>query len=413
MVSRGPSRRPIAIALLFSAFFALIGLHAMAVAAPSPDATMAISGTVVDGTAGSKLPSNLKVFLEATDANQRPLPEESTSADPSGKFTFDQAPAGASSYVVAAEFSGVRYTAPVELKSGAASPVKLNVYEPTTSDAGLKLTNAYWVFASIDAANQQVTVLETLTLLNPGDHTYVGDHRGDPGSTAPGILPRTVRLPLPQGASDFAPASGLDPRAMLPMANGFVDTDPVTPGTHQIVYHYRMAFADGGVEILKSLPYPADHLIFLAPDQGLNLQSDRLGNGGTTQIDGKTYVVLGADNVPANQDVTVDVLGLPNPPTSRLSPETLRLVAIGAILPLLLAALALGIRASTRDRRDVASERHALLAAIARLDDLHQSGQLDQRPYAAERERQKQALALLLLRESVSPGVGNASPSGG
>jgi hypothetical protein len=398
------------------ALLALLALGTIGIApvlaAPAGAGTTTISGTVVDGTAASHLPPNLKVSLDGTDASQHPLAQQVASADSRGHFTFGGVPSDGSGYTVSAEFAGVRYQTPVEVKNGEASPVTLKVYETTTSAQSLHLANVYWVFAAIDAANQQVTVLETLTLDNRGDRTYIGDHQGDPGSDAPGILPRTIRLPLPQGASDFAPLAGLAPAAVLPVANGFVDTDPVTPGQHQIVYHYRMAFADGGVEISKTLPYPADHLIFLAPDGGLQYRSDKLGNGGTTQIDGKTYDVLGVDNLPANQSVTVDVLGLPNPPTSRLDAGTLQLVAIGAAVPFLLVALILGIRASARGRRDSAAERRALLAGIAHLDDRWEAGQIDRDHYAAEREKQKQALALLMLREAVSAGR-RASPADG
>lgn len=413
MIARcfGPSPALLNPRLLAGQSLAIVALLALSIflpgstlAAPAADATVTISGTVVDGTAGSKLPAGLKVSLDGSDANHQPLPERAATVDGSGKFSFDGVPAGGSGYIVAAEFAGVRYQSAVEVKDGAASPVTLKIYETTTSDQSLHLSNAYWVVAAIDATNQQLTVLETLTLENSGDRTYIGDHRGDPGSDAPGILPRTVRLPLPQGASDFIPLAGLASSAVLPVANGFVDTDPVTPGAHQIVYHYRMAFADGGAEISKALPYPADHLIFLAPNGGLNFQSDKLGNGGTTQIDGKTYDVLGADNVPANQNVTVDILGLPNPPTSRVTSDTLRLVALGATVPFLIVALLLGLRASYRNRRDSTSDRRAFLTAIANLDDRFEASQIDRGHYLSEREKQKQALALLLLQEAATAG---------
>lgn len=370
-----------------------------ATAAPMGQATTSIKGTVVDGTAGSTLPGALRVALDGVGPGQAALSERLSPVDPAGQFSFDGVPADGTGYVVSVQYGGARYQAPVDLKSGAASPVALTVYEPTTSDAALRLSNAYWVLAAIDTQNQRATILETLTLENTGDRTFIGDHRGDPGSSAPGILPRTLRVPLPSGASGFAPAVGLNSAAMLPVANGFVNTDPITPGQHQIVYHYQMAYSNGGFEIRKSLPYVADHLIFLAPNTGLTFQSDRLGNGGTTQIGGKTYAVLGADSVPANQDVTVDVLGLPNPPTSRLGPDTLRLVAVGAVAPFLIVALALGLRASRKNRRDLASERRALLASIANLDDRFDRAQIDRPRYLAERQTRKQRLASLMLQE--------------
>ncbi|HUX88800.1 MAG TPA: hypothetical protein VMW65_17475, partial [Chloroflexota bacterium] len=232
---------------------------------------------------------------------------------------------------------------------------------------------------------------------NAGDRTYVGDHRGDPGSATPGILPRTLRLPLPDGTSDFQVVEGLDPGTLLPVENGYVDTAPVTPGNHQIVYTFKMGYSAGVAELHTALPYPASNVHFLAPDAGLQFRSDRLGDGGTTQIGGNNYRVLGTSNLKANDVITVDVVGLPELATSRLSPSAMQIGGLGVVGLAILGALYFGLRPRSTTWTDPLAERRVLLASIAQLDDRYATGQLNVDRYRAERTQKKRQLIDLML----------------
>jgi hypothetical protein len=382
-----------------------------AVAAPAK-APVTVSGTVVDGTAGAKLPPNLTLTLQGVDASHQFSSAGTTAPDAQGHFAFPGVTLTSGvNYVVTTEYDGAAYAADVTVADGTPAPVTLSIYEPTTSDAALKLASASWVFGALDATSQQITVLEMFTLTNTGDHTYVGDHRGDPGSDAPGVQPRTIRITLPGGASDFSPLAGLDPSTVLPVANGYVDTAAVTPGDHQIVYSYKIAYADGVVEIQKPLSYPTDKLSFLVPDVGLQLRSDKLTSTSKVSMQGHTFVALSGTNLPANADVTVDVLGLPDPPTSRLSPDLMRILGLGIVVPLLAAAFTLGSRrgAPPRPRRvPAASDERALLTMIAALDDRYAAGAISAERYQQQRERRKRELIDLRLG---NPAVGETSGS--
>jgi hypothetical protein len=386
------------VVIALAAVIALTGGTALA------SGPVAVSGTVTDGTAGAALPSGLTATLEGVDAQHRAVLAQAATVDGRGTFRFDGvAPAAGATYAVVVDYGGARYWADVTgLDGGSPPPVALKIYEPTTSDSALRITSSNWIFTGFDPQNQQVTVLETMTIANRGDRTYVGDHRGDPGSDAPGVLPRTIPLPLPTGASDFTPAMGVDASAVLPVSGGYVDSEPVVPGELQVAYTYRIAYADGGVEIRKSLPYATDELHFLVPNQGLELRSDHLASAGTLDVQGQQFVVLGAQSVPANTDVTVDVLGLPNPPASRLGSDAMRAIGVGLVVPLLVAGLVLGLRARKPRRREVAGDRRALLASIAHLDDRYAAGKLDAERYQAERARKKGELVDLLLRSAAS-----------
>ncbi|MGH2461757.1 MAG: hypothetical protein ACRDIY_23125, partial [Chloroflexota bacterium] len=248
----------------------------------------------------------------------------------------------------------------------------------------------------------------TLVVANNGDRVYVGDHRGDPGSAVPGILPRTLRLSLPDGASDFQPQIGLDPSKLLPIESGFVDTSPVFPGQHDVAYTFRIGYAEGVAELHATLPYNTAKLRFLGPDAGLEFRTDVLADAGTTKIEGNSYRVLGADNLKADSTVTVDVVGLPAVPTDRLSPQDMQIGGIAIIVLAVVLATFLGFRSRSTRLFDPLAERRALLASIARLDDQYAAGQLGAERYRAERAQQKRQLIDLIVgaRASASgPGV--------
>jgi hypothetical protein len=108
-------------------------------------------------------------------------------------------------------------------------------------------------------------------------------------------------------------------------------------------------------------------------------------------------VILAADNVPANTDLTVDVLGLPSTLIGRVDPNVLEIIGLVAITLAVILALALGLRPREAGRRAMMSERDALLRAIADLDDHFAAGEVDHERYRTERAERKHLLVDLML----------------
>jgi hypothetical protein len=370
-----------------------------------------IDGSLVDGTSGAPFPNGLVVALQSGQPSQSALATRTAAVDGTGHFQFANVPSDGTSYVVTINYGGVIYSSPVTAPANGSSSasVTLTIYEPTTTDTAIHIDSANWVFEGIDIDNQQLQILETIDVLNTGDRTYVGDHRGDPGSDTPGVLPRTIRLLLPNGASDMTPAVGLDPGTLLPMANGYVDTAPVLPGLHELAFTYMVAYADGGAEIQKALPYPTTKLRFLAPDVGLQLQSDLLKAAGKVDVAGHSYVVYSGDQIPRDTNVTIDILGLPSTTAGRLDPGWLQLAGYVAIGLAVLAALGFGLRALRQPAQYSVADRAALVTAVARLDDAYAAGQVEREQYQRERAELKQRLVELSLGTPSLPDVAGVS----
>ncbi len=384
--------------------FALI-LMLSSIGTASAAGTETIAGTVVNGTAKASLPTGLVVTLQGIGASHQSTFTQTATVGPDGRFSFANVPADPNvSYVVTTEYAGVPYASTVPRANGEPTvPVELKVYEPTASDSAIRVDSASWLLGALDAEKQQTTILVLLTVNNTGDRVYVGDHRGDPGAAVPGVLPRTLRIALPQGASDFQLQMGLDSSTLLPIANGYVDTRPLLPGQHQLAYTYRLGYAEGVAEIRVNLPYPTGKLRFLAPDVGLEFRSDRLGDGGTMPIEGQTYRILSADQLKADTTVTVDVVGLPGVPTNRLDPTDVQIAGLVLIGLAIILAAYLGLQSHGAGQTDPLAERRALLVSIAQLDDRFAAGQLSAERYQAERARQKRRLIDLIMGSRASP----------
>jgi len=306
--------------------------------------TETIEGSVVAGTKGATLPTGLTATLDGVRGTHEFIPEQTAPVNATGHFKFAGLPDDGT-YVASVTVDGALYSAMVgKPNAQGLATAQVTVYGSTTSDSQIQVTTANWVVGAVDLSNQQITMLETLQIANRGDTTYVGDHRGDPGSDLPGVLPRTLRVPLPDGASGFQPQQGFEGSSLLPVAGGWVDTVPVSPGTHDYAFSYQLAFADGGAEIRKSVPYPIGKLRVLVPNVGLELRSDHLQGTGTVDVGGRSYVVLEGNNLPANTVVTIDMLGLPTSPVGRIDPNAMRDAGFVAIGLALLGALYLGLR---------------------------------------------------------------------
>ncbi len=397
-------------ALIAVALLTLVLLSSTSVAGAA--STQSIKGVVVDGTAGAVLPTGLVVQLHEGGSATPSVVDRTTQAAADGTFAFSDVPVDPGfKYHLRVDYGGATYDVPVPaVGSDSSGPISVKVFEPTTSEDVLRIDSANWVIQSIDDQAQQVVVLETINLNNVSDRSYVGDYRGDPGSDSPGVLPRTLRLYLPRGASEFQPLAGLDPASLLPVAGGFVDTKPIQPGIHQIAYTYQIAYADGGMEIQKALPYPAAKLRVLAPNAGLEYRSDRLAAAGTLDLQGRPYLVLSADQVPANVNVTLDALGFPVSTVGRLDPNIVQAVGLAIVAIAIVAALVLGLRPFRSSRDNAIDPRQEILRSIARLDAQHADGRIDQHRYESERSQQKQSL--LTLATGGAQSTSNAGSDG-
>ncbi len=240
---------------------------------------------------------------------------------------------------VSVKFQGVTYsTDPVQvLAEGPTKIMPITVYPTTDDDSVIRVESSTMVIARVEVAQQQMAILEMLTVVNDSNKVYIGDKRGEPGTGVPGVLNRTLTIELPLGAEKFEPLSGLAMETLLPVGAGFVDTAPIMPGQRQVVYSYQIGYPFAVHQFVKPITYRTDRLRVLIPDLGAEIGSPDLQPVGTTELQGRKYRMLAGEGLSPGSKVLIQVTGLPvRAPTTPLDLPTLRMVT------LVLLALTLG-----------------------------------------------------------------------
>jgi hypothetical protein len=388
--------------LLFALTGALLFL-ALSLAPAWAQSPGVITGRVINRTAGEAPVAGQRVVLFAFRGQERLEPRVSTT-DAGGMFRFDGLlPDGDITYVVATEFGSLPYIsdrATLTLESPSAA-VDVAVFEPTTSDADIRLASATLLIAGVDAEAGQVQMLEMMTVANVGSRTVVAAAGG------PGARPGTVRLTVPDGAMDVAPQFGLRPEDIQRLPDGLVATTPVPPGRWQVVLSYRLNYRSSRLQLSKAIPYPADELRVLSADQQLGLASPQLAPAGTIELQGRSYRALAGRALPAGTRIAIELTGLPVPATEqgRAQLAEQRLAAgIGAGVLALVLAGGLLARTGLRLGRGAQPAQHdaalsAVLEELARLDDAYAGGAVGTEQYQRERAALKQRALTLAAHD--------------
>ena len=273
-----------------------------------------------------------------------------TQPDASGRYGVELPLRPDNSVFVSVSYEGVTYfTEPINVPAD--GPVALNPITvfPTTDDQSvIRVESSTIVIAQIDPQQQQMTVLEMMTLVNESTNVYIGDKRGEPGTGVPGVLNRTLTVDLPDGAGSFQIQRGLGSDELIPSAGKFYFTEPVFPGRRQIVYSYQIGYPFAVHLFARPLSYQTNLLRVLMPEIGARIESPDLDPAGLTELQGRRYQMLFGTDLSPGTLVRLQVSGLPVQPTgARLDFEALRILTVGLVLLALGAIGFYTIRAKT------------------------------------------------------------------
>jgi mono/diheme cytochrome c family protein len=362
-----------------------------------------VTGKIVNGTPGAAAPQDLEISLRAFDMNAAFVDEITTTVAADGTFIFDgidvTVPVQMEPLVV---YEGVSYFGDL----GAAislSPqqpdmeVPVTVYETTQDPSHVYIERLHVVF---DMATDRAQVAELYILSNDGDRAYVGTPEEG-----------TLRLSVPSDALNFQP--GGDPSRFIPLADGLADTVPVPPGlgTAESVLVYTLPYEDA-LNLSRPMPFAVQSVnVFVPADSGLEVSGEGLQPGAPFQAQGMALETYRLDNLAAGDDLIVRLSGKFTGTSSAASmvsphqtPGPNDTVGIAVGLFSIAGAVALGflywqghlnlnLRPAPQDRQ------MALLQKMADLDDEHNAGHVEDKPYRTERARLKQELLALMEEE--------------
>jgi len=325
-------------------------------------------------------------FIEQDGQLNEILRKES---DAQGRFSFSGPFLTADvRFVLAASYRDAPYPTST-LGVGEYSQVILEVYEPTASDAQIRIAQHDLV---INLGAASVSVGHLVQVDNRGDSTYVGRGQGQERQVTEFALP-TDLFNLHDQDGGLAQAN----------PGQFFDNRPLPPGTSQIGFSFDLDPRQLDEGYLYTATYATAVVNVLIQPSDIQVSSPFTDLGEVAFHD-QNYRHLQLIGVQPGQSTMIP-LSLPRPTRWLLKWVALSGALLSALLVLFISRQPTAPRdAATLDAEEdvLRRQRDDLLGQLARLDDAY-GDRPDQRSYLDERTRlMDQTLALYLLLEKLN-----------
>lgn len=234
----------------------------------------AVTGRVVNLTAGAAVPEGLEVYLHVY-AGEEAAGVYPATVDADGAFTIPgYVPTAGQRYFALTEHLGVAYYTEVLSVASAGDPgepLRLAIAETTTDPSGLSIAQMHLF---IDGSGSELQVAEYYAVANAGDATYVGEPL-EPGGAAIG-----VHIPLPEEARDVRPLEIGAAVQYVETPRGLGVAEPVRPGAAALEpsFGYVLPYRSGMV-LRRSADLPVGSLVIVVSAPGLVLEGEGVAPG--------------------------------------------------------------------------------------------------------------------------------------
>jgi hypothetical protein len=339
-----------------------------------------VQGKVVNKTLEDKNEAGLDVVLNLYDG-KKSTEIKRTVTGPDGSYTFkgqDMNQKGV--YYSLVKYKGVDYTSiPHRFKEDEFAPVvlDLNVFEPTEKDDDISVKMHHVL---IDKDGDLLGVKELLEVENRGNKVYVGWREAEPGKK------ETMRISLPEGASDVKFLQSTTGWRVVQVKDGFLYTLPIMPGVSQLQFSYTIDTKGEDFKFLKTLNIKTDKFWIIYPDGTFQVSSDQLKFAGPMEEKDQKYYTLSGQDFPRGFQITANFTKI----SGTRNIKTWIVIGFGGII------LGIGIgfpllKNKNRTMIETATEkigalsRQDVLQAVADLDDLSRAGQIDPGIYHEKR----------------------------
>jgi len=371
-----------------------------------------IQGQVTQGTPGGDDPAGLLVSLEAY-AGFAPVAAFTTTVDATGAYTItDLATDPNMNYLASVRFAEIGYSSAILNFVEGLSPLvgDIAIYATTEEPAAVHLNSVHWI---IDPRPGSVAVIEVYGVGNSGDRTFVG-------TAVDGMsLPGTVAISVPTDAVDLGFENGLLGERFQEVGTIVYDTAPVLPGagTRQIIMRYQLPPTDRSLTLTRDFRYPVDEMSLLIAElpnidaeiPGFVLSSRETFQGQTYQlwrveetipetVTIRLSGLLAADDLDPRAVQTGTAAALPVVAASQLpswSSWGIAAILLMGIIGLFFWSMQTGKLGSGTTESARGAQRIAMLKQIARLDDQHAIGEIDDRLWQQQRAQLKAQVLLM------------------
>ncbi len=359
-----------------------------------------LNGQAVNATLGTPLPNTeitLRIFDQSTEVGTL-----TTTTDDTGTYRFEKLPTDPN-YVFVTEgiYQDVTFSSDLGgfSHSGTETVLDLNLYESTTSDEAVDITQLHHVIVfQPDAIN----VFQIYVVGNQSNQAYIGDENG-----------QTFDFTLPENAQNIIFQGSQSNDRFIETELGYADTDPVLPGEEglAVALTYDIPYEGDNIEIEIPLYADVNSSNILLDGRGIELESDQLLFVDNRDIQGNTFALYNGVPLQAGDTLRFKLNNISS--LASIFPEG----AVATITPpgisqttLLWSLLGLGVVAVIGagvvyplTRRPQATEKNTpqqqydkLLLTLARLDERFETGELEEAVYRQVRAKYKAQLASLM-----------------
>lgn len=360
--------------------------------------TGSVAVQLINGSGGDA-PSDVPVLLYGFD-NMQYTYSETLTTGVDGVYTFTNVlmPAGRV-FLAGTDYASGTYGSDIVTVDPATPDLKLQitVYDSTTDTSALTTDRVHIFFDFVETDPQNVQVIEVFIISNPSKQAVV----------APTKDGTVVTFPLPQGYTNLQFQDGDLGVRYVEVTQGFADTMTVNPGVgdYTVVFAFQMPY-NRKLEFAQPMFLPTSAVVVLIPENGVNINSSQLQDGGTQDVQGSTYHLYNGSDLIAGSSLEFTLSGNPkNAATSVFSTGTTQSLAIGlGVFGLVLVVV--GVWLFRRNQLKVAMQHSSegidlaspgsqldavpededtLMDAIIALDDQYRAGNLPEEAYLERR----------------------------
>jgi hypothetical protein len=389
------------IILLATIFIVILSLSAPVITAE--DGSGVIEGQVINWTESGSSTAEQDITL-TTYLNNAEVGSNTTKTDAEGTFNFeDLSTESGYDYQISLYYQEAEYSTSTWFEEDETTKfVEIAVYDSTASDEAISVAVAH---TAIYVEEDGLRINEFVLFVNEGDRTYVGSEEVTADENK-----ETLRFSLPEGATEIQPLDGLMECCVFLSEEGFIDTMPVTPGSQQAVFSYRIEPGSGTFNFSKVVDYPTTTYNLFVQDAGIGVVSDQLTMEEPFDIEGTQFVYLSGSDFAPGSTIVARISGLPEGSNRGILIWTVAgfiVLACGAGFGYLL------IRKRSRPispevitvQSDLEQRNQKLLLEIAQLDDDFEGGKISPEMYQSMRSEKKTQL-LELMRQLRGEGNG-------
>ena len=310
-----------------------------------------------------------------------------TLTDNNGEFKIENILTSNSLLLINFSYDNIDYSQPAELV-GSGEKIQIKVYEQNSDYSEISIKTQSIIIVDVDPSNKILSIMEMVNLHNPTNFTIIPDSDS---------VMSLLRFSLPENYFDLDIQSSLPIGNAIEVNKGFGMTNPIPPGTNEIIYSYRIVYDNKTYPINRKVSYPIGNLLVLIPEGigSIDNISTAFTQKGLANIGSRNYAQY--DFAKFNNAETVEIIFNDLPTISIFkkliqyignNPFTLIPIALGIIT---IAALIIYLVISKRKTFYTMSEKD-ILSIIANLDNLYNAGVIAETIYLTKRDHLKNIL---------------------